>query len=88
MYQDFKKIILACLVYQKAKIEHQKPVGLLQPQSVPEWKWDNIAMDFVVGFPWTTKRFDTIQVIIDRLTECDHFLPINESYALEMLSQI
>ncbi|KAK2389947.1 hypothetical protein P8452_27647 [Trifolium repens] len=60
MYQDLKKLfwwpgmkrqisefVYACLVFQKSKIEHQKPSGMLQPLFIPEWKWDSIAMDFV-----------------------------------------
>ena len=53
---------------QKAKIEHQKPSGMLQPLNVPEWKWDSVSMDFVVGLPRTPKGLDAIWVIVDRLT--------------------
>ena len=35
------------------KVEHQVPSGLLNPITVPKWKWDNIAMDFVSGLPLT-----------------------------------
>jgi len=64
MYQDLKKMfwwpkmkkevaqyVSKCLVCQKAKIEHQKPARMLQSLDIPEWKWDSIAMDFVVGLP-------------------------------------
>ncbi|XP_073222428.1 uncharacterized protein [Cicer arietinum] len=64
MYKDLKKIfwwpkmkrdvaefVYACLTCQKSKVEHQKPSGLMQPLNIPEWKWDSISMDFVVGLP-------------------------------------
>jgi hypothetical protein len=40
------------------------------------WKWDEIAMDFVVDFPKTLKGHDSIWVIVDRLTKVAHFLPV------------
>nr|KYP72946.1 Transposon Ty3-I Gag-Pol polyprotein [Cajanus cajan] len=64
MYQDLKRMfwwpkmkkevaqyVATCLICQKAKIEHQKSAVMLQPLDIPEWKWDNIVMDFVVGLP-------------------------------------
>lgn len=37
-------------------------------------------MDFIVGLPKTTKGFDSIWVIVDRLTKTAHFLPVKTSY--------
>lgn len=101
MYQDLKKIfwwfgmkkdiaeyVQSCLICQKAKIEHQRPAGLLQPLDIPEWKWDGIAMDFVTALPKTQKNHDAIWVIIDRLTKSAHFIPINQTFSLERLAQI
>nr|XP_027090339.1 uncharacterized protein LOC113711372 [Coffea arabica] len=70
------------------KVEHQKPSGLLQPLEVPEWKWENITMDFVSGLPRTQKGHDAIWVIVDRLTKSAHFLPVNMKYSLEKLAQL
>ena len=39
-----------CLMCQRVKTEHQVPTGLLNPLPIPQWKWDNITMDFVSGF--------------------------------------
>ena len=57
-----------------------KPVGLLQPLSVPEWKWEEISMDFITGLPTTRKGNDSIWVIIDRLTKSAHFVPMKTRY--------
>jgi hypothetical protein len=43
-----------CDTYRKVKADYMKPGGLLQPLSIPEWKWDDISMDFIVGLPMTT----------------------------------
>jgi hypothetical protein len=42
-----------------------KPRGLLQHLSIPDWKWDDISMDFIVGLPLTAHKFDLICVIVD-----------------------
>ena len=77
-----------CLTCQKVKIEHKKPSGLLQPLEIPEWKWDNIAMDFVMGLPRTSFGHDGIWVIVDRLTKSAHFLAIRATYSLDMLAHL
>nr|GFC96555.1 transposon Ty3-G Gag-Pol polyprotein [Tanacetum cinerariifolium] len=55
--------------YGKVRIEHQQASGLLQPLDIPVWKWDEISMDFVTGFPRTQRRQDAIWVVVDRLTK-------------------
>jgi hypothetical protein len=55
---------------------------------IPEWKWDEIAMDFVTGLPKTFKRNDTIWVVVDRLTKSAHFLPIQEGFPVSRLSEV
>nr|GFA23057.1 reverse transcriptase domain-containing protein [Tanacetum cinerariifolium] len=54
-------------LYVKAK--HQRPSGLLVQPKIPEWKWDNITMDLVTKLPKTSQGYDTIWVIVDRLTK-------------------
>ncbi|XP_062113985.1 uncharacterized protein LOC133824996 [Humulus lupulus] len=54
---------------------YSKPAGLLQPIRIPEWKWEEITMDFVVGLPKSSKQHDAIWVIVDRYTKSAHFLP-------------
>nr|KYP46506.1 Retrotransposable element Tf2 [Cajanus cajan] len=101
MYQDLKKTfwwsgmkreiaeyVAACLTCQKAKVEHQKPSGLMQQIEIPEWKWDSITMDFIVGLPRSARNSDVIWVIVDRLTKCAHFLPVNIKWSLEKLTQM
>ena len=77
-----------CLTCQRVKAEHQRPSGLLQPLEIPEWKWEHITMDFVVGLPLTKGKYDAIWVIVDRLTKSAHFIPINERYSLEKLANL
>nr|GEU29264.1 hypothetical protein [Tanacetum cinerariifolium] len=101
MYQDMKKLYLwpnmksniatyvrKCLTYAKVKAEHQRPLGLLVHPTIPEWKWDNITMDFITKLPKSLQGFDTIWVIVDRLTKSAHFLPIRENDLLEKLERL
>jgi len=53
MKQEVADYVAKCLTCQRVKIEHQRPAGLLQPLDVPEWKWDSVCMDFVMGLPLT-----------------------------------
>nr|GFB53440.1 putative reverse transcriptase domain-containing protein [Tanacetum cinerariifolium] len=80
MYRDIKKLhwwpnikaniatyVSKCLTCAKVKAEHQRPSGLLVQRKTPEWKWDNITMDFVTKLPKSSQGYDTIWVIVDRL---------------------
>ena len=88
MKKEIASFVSRCLTCQQVKAEHQKPVGKIQPLSIPVWKWDKITMDFVTGLPRTQRQHDAIWVIIDRLTESAHFLPINVEDSLEKLAQL
>ncbi|GJY17992.1 putative reverse transcriptase domain-containing protein [Tanacetum coccineum] len=101
MYQDMKKLywwpnmkadiatyVSKCLTCAKVKAEHQRPSGLLVQPAIPEWKWDNITMDFITKLPKSSQGFDTIWVIMDRLTKSAHFLPIRENDPLDKLARL
>ena len=88
MKREIAEFVSKCLTCQQIKIEHQKPVGLLQPLSIPEWKWERITMDFVTGFPRTKRGHDVIWVIVDRLTKLAHFIATNNTYSLERYAQL
>ncbi|XP_050877719.1 uncharacterized protein LOC127081510 [Lathyrus oleraceus] len=62
MKKEIAKFGYSCLICQKSKIGHQKPSGLLQPLSIPEWKWDSISMDFVSGLPRTPSNCEAIWI--------------------------
>jgi hypothetical protein len=70
------------------KAEHQRPAGLLQPMQIPEWKWEEVGMDFIVGLPRTQRGYDSIWVIVDRLTKVAHFLPVKTTYSSARLAEL
>jgi len=68
--------VVVCDTCQRVKAEHQRPAGLLQPMKIPEWKWEEVGIDFIVGLPCTQRGCDSIWVIVDRLTKVAHFIPV------------
>jgi hypothetical protein len=77
-----------CDTYRNVKADYMKPRGLLQPLSIPEWKWDDINMDFIVGLPLTARKFDSTWVIIDRLSKSAHFIPVHTRYDVQKYAEI
>jgi len=77
-----------CEVCQRVKVEHQRPADLLQPLKVTEWKWEEIGMDFIVGLPCTRDSYDSIWVIVDRLTKAAHFIPVKTTYTEAKLAEL
>jgi hypothetical protein len=73
---------------RKVKANYMKPRGLLQSLSIPEWKWDDISMDFIVGLPMTAYKFDSVWVIMDRLSKSTHFIPVNTNYKVQKYVEI
>ncbi|GJV77310.1 reverse transcriptase domain-containing protein [Tanacetum coccineum] len=101
MYQDMKKLywwpnmkaniatyVSKCLTYDKVKAEHQRPSGLLVQPEIPQWKWDNIMMDFITKLPMSSQGYVTIWVIVDRLTKSTIFVPIRETDPIEKLARM
>ena len=83
MKSDVVEYVSSCFVCQQVKAEYQKPLGTLQPLYIPEWTWEHITMDFVIGLPCTQTEHDAIWVIVDRLTKSAHFLAIRNTLSLE-----
>ena len=82
MKRDIAEFVSKCLTCQQVKLEHQRPLRLLQQLPILEWKWDMIAMDFVSGLPRTSSGYDAIWAIIDRLTKTTHFFPLRRRISL------
>nr|GFB92846.1 retrotransposon protein, putative, Ty3-gypsy subclass [Tanacetum cinerariifolium] len=81
MYQDMKKLywwpnmkadiatyFSKCLTCAKVKAEHQRPSGLLVQSKIPEWKWDNITMDFVTKLPKSSSLQNALGTRLDMST--------------------
>jgi hypothetical protein len=62
---EIARYVVECDMCQRVKADHMRPTRLLQPLSIPAWKWENISMDFIVGLPLTGHKFNSIWVIVD-----------------------
>jgi hypothetical protein len=62
---DIAMYVVACGVCQMVNAEHKRPTSLLKPLEIPEWKWEHITMNFVVGLPRTPQGKNAIWVVLD-----------------------
>jgi hypothetical protein len=88
MRREIAKYVSECDVCQRIKASHLRTSGMLQPLSIPSWKWEDIGMDFIVGLPNTSQKHDSIWVIVDRLTKTAHFLPVHTTYTARKYAEI
>jgi hypothetical protein len=88
MKHEIGRYVSECDTYRKVKADYTKPRELLQPLSILDWKWDDISMDFNVGLPLTAHKFDSIWVIVDRLTKSAHFIPVHTKYRVKKYAEI
>ena len=70
------------------KADHMRTLRYLQPLPIPVWKWEDISMDFVVGLARTSKGYDSIWVIVNRLTKSAYFILVDTRYAAMKYAQI
>jgi hypothetical protein len=73
--RDVGRYVASCESCQRNKPSQQSPAGLLQPLPVPENRWEDITMDYIVQLPATPRGYDAILVVVDRMTKCAHFIP-------------
>ncbi|GKC05457.1 putative reverse transcriptase domain-containing protein [Tanacetum coccineum] len=88
MKANIATYVSKCLTCAKVKAEHQRPSGLLVQPDIPQWKWDNITMDFVTKLPKSSQGYDTIWVIVDRLTKSAIFVPMRETDPMDKLARM
>ncbi|KAI3777010.1 hypothetical protein L1987_46803 [Smallanthus sonchifolius] len=78
MYQDLRRV----------NAKRQEPYRRLQPLEIPEWKWEHLTMAFITKLPKIARGYDTIWVVVDRLTKSAHVLEIRETYSSEKLADL
>ncbi|SLM40434.1 reverse transcriptase domain protein [Lasallia pustulata] len=89
--KDVQHYVDNCDTCKKAKHSRHKPYGLLQPPAVPNETWTSIAMDFITKLPkskdpLTKTEYDSIFVVVDRLSGFGSFEPYLESSDSEALA--
>ena len=76
---DVRDFVLGCEICQSEKSVHRLPAGLLQPLQLPEQKWSDISLDFIMGLPVSEKKNDGILTVVDRATKMVHLVPVQQT---------
>jgi hypothetical protein len=88
MKREIAKYIARCMECHKVKGEHRHPTGLLQPLPIPEWKWEVVTMNFIMGLPRTGKLHDSIMVVVEKITNDAHFTPLKTTHKVVDVANI
>jgi hypothetical protein len=88
MKRAIAEYVALCDNCQRVKAECQRPARLLQPLKIPEWKREEISMDFIVDLPKTQNGYDSIWVIVDRLSKVAHFISVKTTYKASKLAKL
>ena len=86
--QDITQYVTECDTCGRVKVDHMRTLGFLQPLPITIWKWEDISMHFVVGLPCTSKGYDSIWVIVDRLTKSAPFLLVDTRYSAKKYAKL
>ena len=88
MKREIAQYVSECDICKRVKASHLRPAGLLQPLTIPSGKWEDISIDFIVGLPKTAKGYDSIWVVVDRLTKSAHFIPVKTGYKSHQYAEL
>ncbi len=87
MFKDVQLYIQSCDTCQQTKSSHHAPYRMLIPLKIPERNWEEISMDFITDLP-LSHLFNSILVVVDRLTKQAHFIPTHKSLNSPGLAQL
>jgi hypothetical protein len=85
---EIPKYVAECDTCQRVKAGHLRPARNLQPLSIPEWNWEDICMNLIMGLPCTLRGHDSIWVIVDHLTKSVHFIPVGTRYRVRRYAEL
>ena len=88
MKQDITRHVAECDTCERVKADHMRTPRFLQPLPISVLKWEDIFMDFVVGLLCTSKGYNSIWVIMDRLTKSAHFLLVDTRYSTRKYAKL
>ena len=86
MKRDVVEYVARCVTRREVKVEHKKLGGLLQPLNILEWKWEDFTMDFVSRLLKSSEGYNSIWVIVDRMTKSAYFLPVKTTDSVRKLA--
>jgi hypothetical protein len=88
MNRAVAKYVALCDNCQRVKTERQRLIGLLQALKIPQWKREEISMDFIIGLPTMQSGYDSIWVIVDYFLKVAHFILVKTTYKGAKLAEL
>ena len=88
MYKDVEQYIASCNECQANKERRSLPAGKLQPHSIPNKCWEVVTTDFVSEFPESSNGFDSVLVIVDKLSKRAIFIPTKKTIDTVEVTQL
>jgi len=85
--KEVKRYVEGCNTCQRNKNRTEQLAGKLMPNSIPERPWTHISADFITKLP-LAQGYDSILVVVDRLTKIVHFIPTTEKTSVEGLTRL
>jgi len=85
--KEVKRYVEGCDTCQRNKNRTEQPAGKLMPNSISEKPWTHISADFITKLP-LAQGYDSILVVVDRLTKIVHFIPTTEKTSAEGLARL
>ena len=77
MLETVRRYVKSWHTCSRSKASREKYNGLLKPLPVPERRWRDISVDFIVELP-ESQDYTNIMVVVDRLSKMKHFIPCNK----------
>jgi len=84
---DIQKFCKSYVTYMRSKPQCHRSYGFLQQLPIPEHLWNSISMDFIEKLP-SSSGFDTILVIVDRLSKQAIFIPTHDTITSVELARL
>ena len=85
--KEVKRYVEGCDACQRNKNRTEQPAGKLMPNSILEKPWTHISADFITKLP-LAQGYNSILVVVDRLTKMVHFIPTTEKTSAEGLARL
>jgi hypothetical protein len=87
MRKDIESYVKTCESCQRNKSSTQAPAGPLQPLPIPDRRWSSVSMDLITDLPVTPRGYDSVLVLVDRLSKMAHFVPCNKTLSSQELAE-